>query len=309
MKRWLEGDDTRTAMFLGSSVFFLYFFSYWWNVTMFMLPNTPHGGVFGSDLLTTIGLAQMLGYGISKIPATKVVSMVKSGPQRDRMLAACLIGGYLPMALGIALCGPSGIATSIFFASLPASWTWGLLVLYIEGRQSTEAMIAAMSSAFIFGGGAARAVGATLIAEPSEPGAADGGWLFASPHWMPLVVGGVGCGGAMFCVMLLRLAPPPSRNDVRLRSARTTMTLQQQREFVRDVFPGVVMCITTYVMVTAFRKFKDYFPGELFAAMLAGTGTRGENTDSSTYAFFSSIFQPVCPGPVSVNCSFVLSQN
>ena len=83
----------------------------------------------------------------------------------------------------------------------------------------------------------------------------------------------------------------------------------EQREFVRDVFPGVVMCITTYVMVTAFRKFKDYFPGELFAAMLAGTGTRGENTDSSTYAFFSSIFQPVCPEPVSVNCSFVLSQN
>ena len=64
------------------------------------------------------------------------------------------------------------------------------------------------------------------------------------------------------------------------------MTLQQQREFVRDVFPGVVTCITTYVMVTAFRKFKDYFPGELFAAMLAGTGTRGENTDSSMHLCF-----------------------
>ena len=58
--RKLEGDDTLTAYFLGGSVFFMYFFSYWWNVTMFMMPNSAHGGLFGSDLLTTIGLAQML---------------------------------------------------------------------------------------------------------------------------------------------------------------------------------------------------------------------------------------------------------
>jgi hypothetical protein len=272
-KKWLEaGDETRTAWFLGSTVFVLYFFSYWWNVTMFMMPNSPHGGLLGSDLLTTIGLAQMLGYSVSKIPATKVVAMVNSDAQRDQMLAACLIGGYLPMAFGIALCGPAGLAFGVFLASLPASWTWGVLVLYIEGRQATEAMVAAMSSAFIFGGGAARAVGAMLIAGPSEPGATDSGWLSASPQWMPAVVGGIGCIGSLLCLLLLRLAPPPSRKDVRVRSARTTMTLAQQRQFVQDVAPGVAMCVSIYVLVTAFRKFKDYFPRELFAAMLSGTG-------------------------------------
>ena len=140
-----SSDDT-VAIFLGVVTFSLYFFSYWWNVTMFMLPNSPDGGLFGTDLLTTVGLAQMLGYGISKIPATKVVAMVESGPGRDKLLAILLVGGYLPMALSIALLPPWGVALGIFIASLPASWAWGVLCLYVEGRQATEALVAGMSS-------------------------------------------------------------------------------------------------------------------------------------------------------------------
>ena len=49
------------------------------------------------------------------------------------------------------------------------------------------------------------------------------------------------------------------------------MTLDDQRAFIWSVAPGVAMLLCTYVLITAFRKFKDFFPAELFAAMLLGS--------------------------------------
>jgi hypothetical protein len=118
------------------------------------------------------------GYGLSKISAVKVVATVKGGPERDRLLCMLLIGGYVPMALSVALLNssPWGRAAGIFLASFPAGWSWGVLCLYVEGRQATGALLAAMNTAFIFGGGAARAVAAGVI-ESGTPA-----------HQMPLLV-------------------------------------------------------------------------------------------------------------------------
>lgn len=100
------------------------------------------------DQKTALTIAQLIGYTTSKFVGIKVVSEVKRTPMRILYLlfllgvaeASWVLFAVLPDNLKV-------IAT--FTSGLPLGMVWGLLVTYMEGRSSTD-FILAVSSWFVY---------------------------------------------------------------------------------------------------------------------------------------------------------------
>ena len=235
-------SSTHTSMHIACASFLCYFFVYFFKVPIFVLPRTSGAGartVFGSmELNMAFALAQTLGYGLSKVPATSVVSAVPDA-ERRRMLFALLAGAALMMGGGVALLPAEGKVLAVFLASFPASWIYGLLLRWIEGRVDTEPLAATLSVSWIFGGGAARGLAQMVLQLPwvCGTGGADGaggtgGGTGASEFMMPLALALFALPVCIGCAAVLDRAPPPCAADVAARSVHGPMSLAQQRAFV-----------------------------------------------------------------------------
>jgi hypothetical protein len=251
---------------IGVASFFCYFFVYFFKVSIFVLPRTSGAGartVFGGrmELNMAFALAQTLGYGLSKLPATAVVSAAPDG-ERRRMLFALLSLAALTLGFGVALLPAEGKVLAVFAASFPASWIYGVLLRWVEGRIDTEPLAAALSVSWIFGGGAARgAAGAALnmpwlcgaggAAGDGGPGAAGG--VGASEFMMPLALALVALPVCLGCAAVLDRAPAPTTADVALRSVHGPMTLSEQRAFVGRFPAGIGVLLLLYMLVTVRR--------------------------------------------------------
>jgi hypothetical protein len=130
---------------------------------------------------------------------------------------------------------------------------WGLVFSFLEGRKATEFMGAVLATSFIFSSGVVKSIGKSVVLN----------WHFLEV-WMPFITGALFVLPMILFTWLLNHLPAPGEEDVQLRSVRNPMTAEERKTFISAFFPGIVVIVTTYVLLTIVRDFRDNFANELF---------------------------------------------
>jgi hypothetical protein len=207
-------------------------------------------GLLGLDLKTTFVVSQVLGYTVSKFIGIKWVSEVSRGG-RLRLLIALVVLAEIALA-GFAVLPPRAKVATLFFNGLPLGMIWGLTVRYLEGRRSSELLLAGLSCSFIVASGAVKDVARWMLA------------LGVSEYDMPALTGLLFLPALVVSAWLLDRVPDPDRADEAEREARPPMYATDRLEFARRFLPGLVLLVCVYVGLTAFRDYRDNYGLELF---------------------------------------------
>ena len=194
---------------------------------------------------------QVCGYALSKFIGIKYVSELQANSRSKGIVIIILIAGVSWLLFG---CLPAPInIVCLFFNGLSLGLGWGMVFGYLEGRKMTEVLGAALSVSFIFSSGLCRSVGAYLIVD----------W-HVSENWMPFVAAcifAIPLGGFLF---LLDKVPPPTKEDELLRTRRQPMHARDRKKFIYTFLPGIILFVLAYMLLTAFRDFRDNFSAEVW---------------------------------------------
>jgi hypothetical protein len=136
---------------------------------------------------------------------------------------------------------------------------WGLVVRYLEGRRSSELLLAGLSCSFIVASGVVKDVGRWLLG------------LGVSEYWMPCLTGALFFVPFALSAWLLDGLPDPSLADEAEREARPSLAASGRRGFALRFLPGLVLLSCVYLWLTAFRDFRDNYGVELFRELGYGT--------------------------------------
>ncbi len=194
--------------------------------------------------------AQVLGYAASKRIGVKVVSEMSPG---RRALSILLFIGFAELALlGFALVPAPYNIIFLFLNGLPLGMVYGIMLGFLEGRKQTDALVAGLTASFIFASGFVKTVALTIHAD----------WG-VSEFWLPFVTGLLFVLPLLLSVYALTLLPPPTAEDRDLRTERKPMDATERRAFVANFRVGLVLLIASYVLLSAFRDFRDNFGPEI----------------------------------------------
>ncbi|MFT6398198.1 MAG: hypothetical protein ACJAYU_002954 [Bradymonadia bacterium] len=214
------------------------------------------GEMFSADvsLKTAFVVSQLIGYTISKYLGVKVCAEMQR-KARARTLAL-LIGTALLSLLAFAVLPPRMKVVAIFINGLPLGMVWGVIVTYLEGRRTSEMMLAGLSCSYIVASGVVKDIGRWLMSDLAVP-----------EFWMPFTTGLVFVPVFAIALYMLDKLPMQSHADEDARSARTPMTGEQRLEFFRRFGFGLVCLLVLYFFLTAFRDFRDNYGVEMFAEL------------------------------------------
>ncbi len=214
---------------------------------------TP-GWHFALDYKIALVLAQVAGYALSKVIGVKVISEIN--PARRGVAILGLIGfSWLALVAFAVIPAPWNVA-ALFFNGLPLGMIWGLVFGYMEGRRVSEVLGGILCASFILSSGVVKSVGA---------------WLTHSAHvdrfWMPAATGLLFMPLLFVSVWVLGQLPPPSPADEAERVRRAPMSGAERAAFLRAYGPGVALLVMSYILLTAFRDFRDNFAAEIWTAL------------------------------------------
>jgi hypothetical protein len=253
LSAWLErAPGPVFAAFAGSVAFATYFCMY-----AFRKPfaAASYAGLHlwgtGVELKTAFVVSQIIGYTISKFVGIKVCSEISAEGR-----AAALLGllGVAEGALFLfAILPPDWRVFAMLLNGLPLGMVWGLVVAYLEGRRTSELLLAGLSCSFIVSSGVVKDVGSWLMSTWS-----------VSESWMPFTTGLLFAPLFLLSVILLDHLPRPSDADVVARTERAPMDAGARHHFLRQFFPGLAALIVVYFFLTAYRDFRDNYGVEIF---------------------------------------------
>lgn len=223
---------------------------------------------FGTQihLKTALVIGQTLGYAASKFIGIKVCSEANRG-RRAPMLIALVIAAELALVL-FAVLPQNWKVAAIFLNGLPLGMVWGLVVLYLEGRRTSEILLAGMSCSYIVASGVVKDVGLALMAGDGVFGVDAFRFPVTVPEfWMPAAAGLMFLPFFIAAVWLLNLIPEPSSLDIVARTERIPMQRADRRDFLRRFAPGIVLLVGAYFFLTAFRDFRDNYQVDVLAEL------------------------------------------
>ncbi len=222
--------------------------------------------LWGVDYKIVLIIAQVLGYTLSKFIGIKVVSEMKP---HQRVMGIILLIGFAELALlFLGLVPHPYNFIFMFLNGIPLGMIWGLVFSFLEGRRFTEALGAGLSASFIVSSGVVKAVGVYVMND----------WG-VSEFWMPFVTGLIFFAPLMLSVWLLGHLPPPSAEDEALRTERVPMNKADRARYFKTFAPGLGLLIVTYMLLTAYRDFRDNFAVEILGAI--GYGDAASNLAKS----------------------------
>lgn len=198
--------------------------------------------------------AQVIGYMLSKFYGIRFISAMKSANRAATIVLLILIAWFA--LLFFALTPAPYNLLFLFINGFPLGMVWGLVFSYLEGRKTTELAGAVLSVSFIFSSGMVKTVGKSLVVNKG-----------VSEMWMPFLTGGLFVLPAILFAWLLHQLPPPTEDDVRLRSVRKPMTGEERKQFLSYFLPGIIVIVFTYVLLTVLRDFRDNFANELWTEL------------------------------------------
>jgi hypothetical protein len=221
----------------------------------------------GVDLKTALLVGQILGYAASKYLGIFVCSSV-TRQAGARTLAGLILWAQAAL-VAFAVAPPEWKVGAMFLNGLPLGMVWGLVVRYLEGRRTSELLLAALSTSFILASGAVKDLGTWLLQARGIPEA-----------WMPAVAGALFLVPFLASVRLLHTSPPPDAEDEAARVPRRPMNAADRRAFLLRFGPAMAPLLVVYFFLTAYRDFRDNYGAEIFASLgydgLSGLFTRSE---------------------------------
>jgi len=143
----------------------------------------------------------------------------------------------------------------LFFNGLPLGLVWGLVFGFLEGRTTSDALGAGLCASFILASGFVKSVGKMLL----DAGVAE--------VWMPAATGALFVVPMVLFVWMLAQLPPPSEQDEKQRLRREPMDGKARVRFVKAILWGLVSLTIAYVLLTAYRDFRDNFAREIWDAL------------------------------------------
>jgi hypothetical protein len=209
--------------------------------------------VAGLSFKSWMVILQVLGYMLSKFIGIKVVSELSPGSRAKGILIMVTVAAISWLFFAIVPLPYNLIF--LFFNGLPLGMVWGMVFGYMEGRKTTEVLGASLSVSFIFSAGFAKTVGGMLM----NAGVTE--------IWMPFVTALVFFPPLLLFLYLLDKIPPPNQEDEMLRTRRAPMTGEERLRYVKTFLPGLVLLVLSYVLLTAFRDFRDNFSAEIWIAL------------------------------------------
>ncbi len=213
-------------------------------------------GFWGNELAykSALVILQVLGYAVSKFWGIKVISEMKQAG-RAILLVGLILLAELALVL-FALVPPPWNVFLLFFNGLPLGMIWGIVFSYLEGRRTSEILGAGLSASFIVSSGAVKSVGLWLMLN-----------MGVSEFWMPAVTGMLFVLPLLAFAFLLEQIPPPTVEDIALRTERTPMSGAERKALFRRFAPGLVLLIAFYMLLTAYRDVRDNFAAEIWSAL------------------------------------------
>ncbi len=222
-------------------------------------------------LKTAIVISQIIGYAMSKYIGIKVCSEVT--PARRAIMLVGLVGMAQAALVLYGILPNNWKVGAIFLNGLPLGMIWGLVVWYLEGRRTSELLLAGLSLSYILASGVVKDFGRALMegtvakwwAVVPGIGATVGGFLGkVSEGWMPAVAGFHFVPVFLISVWLLNQLPRPSVADVAARAEREPMTGADRLAFVKQFAFGLTVLCVAYFFLTAYRDFRDNYQVEIF---------------------------------------------
>jgi MFS family permease len=223
---------------------------------------------FHIDYKVWLVIAQIIGYTLSKFYGIKFISELKPG-QRAKYILLLIGIAWLALLCFAIVPAPYNIIF-LFINGFPLGLIWGLVFGYLEGRKSTEFMAAVLSISLIFASGFVKTVARTLMSS-----------FHISEYNMPFITGALFIVPLLLFVFLLELMPPPTAEDVRLRTKRLPMDAAERKSFLQRFLPGIILTLIIYVLLTIMRDVRDNFEVEIWASL----GVK----DNSIYAKIDTI--------------------
>lgn len=271
--RWLE--TAPSALFVLVAVFAA--FSTYFAMYAFRKPFAAakfDGLTFlgtGIGLKTALVIGQIIGYALSKWVGIKFCSEITPA-RRARTLVTLVLAAEFALLLFAVLPAPLKVA-ALFFNGLPLGMVWGLVVWYLEGRRTSEILMAGLACSFIVASGVTKDFGRALMA-----GTIAEAWTAVplvgplignalgkvSEFWMPFITGLHFLPLFFLGAWTLQQLPKPNASDVATRAPRTPMTHADRMAFLRRFGLGMVLLCTAYFFLTAYRDFRDNYQVEIF---------------------------------------------
>jgi MFS family permease len=210
---------------------------------------------------------QVLGYGMAKFFGIKFIAEIKPHQRTSGILLMVTIAAFAWLLFAL-VPKPYNIIF-LFMNGFPLGLVWGMVFGFLEGRRMTEVLGAALSVSFIFSAGLCRSLGAYLMQS----------WN-VSESWMPFAACCVFLFPLLLFLFLLDKIPPPSALDESLRTKRQPMNKNERRKFLQTFLPGIIFFVVAYMLLTAFRDFRENFASDVWKSLgygnLPGIYTRTE---------------------------------
>eukprot|EP00937_MAST-01D_sp_MAST-1D-sp2_P007660 g7660.t1 len=261
----MERSERLSLVLPALCIFVSYFFTYIVKYTIFSVEYPDSSAVGGVPLKELFSYALTVGYGVGKLPAYLYAPSIK---RRRRLRVLTLLNGcYAVLAVGLLPFGAPLAALQVLGLTLgcvSASAIFGVLLAYMEGRQSGELLMATMNAVVVGGAGACRAIARVVL---------DAG---VSGRWMPAACTACYAPLALAALYVLDAMPEPSAADVASRSERAPMTAEDKNRFLCRHAAGLASLLLAYMALIAYRSFRDFFAREIYREALGREATAGE---------------------------------
>ncbi len=249
IKNWLEGTSQAwLTMYAVAAAFTTYFCMYAFRKPFAAgeYDQFQDAAWSGLEFKTILVISQVLGYTISKYLGIKICS------EALRNRRAIMILGFIGIAelalFLFAVLPPRWKFLALFMNGLPLGMIWGLVVSYLEGRRTSDILLAGLSCSFIMSSAVVKDVGR---------------WLMESAGiretLMPAMTGLCFVPLLLLAVWFLDHVPQPNVKDMEARTKREPMFGRQRLKFLRHFGVGLLMLLLVYFFQTAFRDFRDNY--------------------------------------------------
>jgi hypothetical protein len=241
------------TLFAAVTAFCLYTCVYAYRKTF---TAATFGGLeyWGINYKAWLVIFQVVGYGVAKFYGIKFIAELQAKSRTGGILLMVTIAAASWFFFAIV---PAPFNLIFLFTNgFPLGMVWGMVFGYLEGRRTTEVLGASLSVSFIFSAGLCRSVGAYLMRD----------WN-VSEAWMPFIACLVFLVPLLFFLYLIDKLPPPSELDEQLRTRRQPMDLGERKRFLSAFLPGIVLFVLAYMLLTAFRDFRENFAAEVWKSL------------------------------------------
>ena len=202
---------------------------------------------------TILIISQVIGYCLSKFMGIKIISEMPAS-RRALSIALCIGIAWSALLLFAVIPAPYNILC-LFINGLPLGMIWGLVFGFLEGRKVSEVLGVGLSASYILASGVVKSVGKVLM----NAGVPE--------FWMPFATGACFAIPMAVFVFLLASLPPPTPEDIAERTERKPMDAEARKAFFKRYLPGLLSLTVLYILLTAYRDFRDNFAVEIWKAL------------------------------------------